>query len=70
MYQGTKTRKPRRLKTEGTTTLYRRRKPTLLARLAFGVWTVMARTVEYVAVLALLLAFALACLIVPLLIWF
>lgn len=70
MHQGTKTRKPRRLKAEGTTTTYQRRKPSLLARLTFGTWTVMARTVEYVAVLAALLVFALACLIVPLLIWF
>jgi len=70
MHQGTKTRKPRRLAVEGTTTTYKRRKPTILAKLAFGMWTVMARTAEYAAVLAALLVFALACLIVPLVIWF
>lgn len=70
MYQGTKTRKPRRIETAGRTTTYKRRKPSVLARLAFGTWTVMARTAEYAAVLAALLVFALACLIVPLVIWF
>jgi len=70
MYQGTKTRKPRRLVREGQTTTYRRRKPSVLAKIAFGMWTIMARTLEYAAVLAALLVFALACLIVPLLIWF
>lgn len=70
MYQGTKTRKPRRIQAEGNTTTYRRRKPTLLARIAFGTWGVMAQTVEYAAVLAGLLVFALACFIVPLVIWF
>ncbi len=70
MYQGTKTRKPRRMERTGTTTTYRRRKPSVLAKLAFGTWTIMARTVEYAAVLVGLLVFALACLIVPLVIWF
>lgn len=70
MYQGTKTRKPRRIEQAGQTTTYKRRKPSILARLAFGTWTVMARTLEYAAVLAGLLVFALACLIVPLVIWF
>ncbi len=70
MHQGTKTRKPRRIRREGHSTYYQRRKPSLLAKLAFGMWAVMARTVEYLAVLAALLVFALACLIVPLVIWF
>lgn len=70
MYQGTKTRKPRRLERQGATTTYRRRKPTLLAKIAFGTWTVMARTLEYAAVLAGLLALTLVCLIVPLVLWF
>lgn len=70
MNQGTKTRKPRRLAREGRTTIYRRRKPSVLARIAFGTWTIMARTLEYVAVLTALLVFALACVIVPLVIWF
>lgn len=70
MNQGTKTRKPRRIKSEGQTSYYQRRKPSLLARLTFGTWSVMANVLEAVAVLAALLVLALACLIVPLLIWF
>lgn len=70
MNQGTKTRKPRRLAREGQTTTYRRRKPSLLTRTAFTVWAVMANVLEAAAVLTALVAFALACLIVPLVIWF
>lgn len=70
MYQGTKTRKPRRIKREGQTTYYRQRKPSVLTRLAFGTWTIMANVLEAVAVLTALIVFMLACLIVPLLIWF
>lgn len=70
MYQGTKTRKPRRIQRAGQTTIYQRRKPSVLAKLAFGMWTVMARTLEYAAVLVGLLVLALACVLVPLLIWF
>jgi hypothetical protein len=40
------------------------------SRIAFTVWSVMARTLEYVAVLTGLIVFALACVIVPLVIWF
>lgn len=70
MHQGTKTRKPRRIQRAGQTTIYQRRKPSVLARLAFGTWTIMANVLEAVAVLAGLLVLALACVIVPLLIWF
>lgn len=70
MHQGTKTRKPRRIEQAGPTSYYKRRKPSVLAKLAFGTWTVMARTVEYIAVVVGLLVFALACAIVPLVIWF
>lgn len=70
MHQGTKTRKPRRLKSDGQTTYYRRRKPSLFTRIAFGTWTIMANVLEIAAVLTALIVFGLACLIVPLLIWF
>lgn len=70
MYQGTKTRKPRRIKREGQTTYYRQRKPSVLARLAFGTWTIMANVLEAVAVLVGLIAVMLTCLIVPLVLWF
>lgn len=70
MYQGTKTRKPRRLQSDGRTTLYRRRKPSFLSRVAFTTWAVMAGVAEALVVLALLVTIALACLIVPLLVWF
>jgi hypothetical protein len=70
MYQGTNTRKPRRLIREGQTSTYRRRKPTLLAKLAFTTWAIMAGVLEALTVLAVLVAITLACLIVPLVIWF
>lgn len=70
MSLGTKTRKPRRLKSEGQTSYYQRRKPSLLTRIAFGTWTIMANVLEAAAVFTALLVFALVCLIVPLLIWF
>lgn len=70
MYQGTKTRKPRRIKREGQTTYYRQRKPPLLTRLAFGIWTIMASVLEAVAVLVGLIVVMLTCLIVPLVLWF
>lgn len=70
MYQGTKTRKPRRIQSAGQTTTYKQRKPSVLAKIAFGTWTIMASVVEAVVVLAGLLVLALACVIVPLLIWF
>lgn len=70
MYQGTKTRKPRRIAKTGQTTTYKRRKPSLATKIAFGIWTIMANVLEAVAVLAGLLTVALACLIVPLVIWF
>jgi len=70
MNQGTKTRKPRRLKSEGQTSYYQRRKPSLLTQFAFGTWTIMANIIEAVAVLAALLAVALVCFLVPLVIWF
>lgn len=70
MYQGTKTRKPRRLKSEGQTSYYQRRKPSLITRIAFSTWTIMANVLEIAAVFTALIVFALACLIVPLLIWF
>ncbi len=70
MHQGTKTRKPRRLKSDGQTTYYRRRKPSLFTRIAFGTWTIMANVLEAAVVFTALIVFGLACLIVPLLIWF
>jgi len=70
MYQGTNTRKPRRLMSDGSTTTYRRRKPSLLARIAFTTWAVMANVLEILAVLGILIGVALACLIGPLVIWF
>lgn len=70
MYQGTKTRKPRRIKREGQTSYYRQRKPSVLARIAFGTWTIMANVLEAVAVLAALITVSLACFIIPLVIWF
>lgn len=70
MNLGTKTRKPRRLRSDGQTTYYQRRKPPLITRIAFATWTIMANTLEIVAVFVGLVTLMLACLIVPLLIWF